>query len=90
MQILKFFQLFLPDPFGDVLCASHVTSKIRLFVCRLHIKNILFILSGKRELRVMWHWILENETAAASSSSLEKGMELLDGQGKEFTIGSEQ
>lgn len=38
----------------------------------------------------MWHWILENETAAASSSSLEKGMELLDGQGKEFTIGSEQ
>lgn len=31
----------------------------------------------------------ENETAtAASSSSLEKGMELPDGQGKEFTIGN--
>lgn len=33
---------------------------------------------------------LENESAtAASSSSLEKGMELPDGQGKEFAIGNE-
>lgn len=37
---------------------------------------------------------LENEAAVAasssSSSSLEKGMELPDGQGKEFTVGNEQ
>lgn len=52
----KVFQLFLPNPFGDVPCASNV-SKIQLLVCSLGIRNALLILNEKHRLHVMWHWI---------------------------------